>query len=110
MTDIPVDRAGRPMFDGAGNKLSIAEREAAAERDAAAKKGSGRDAIDRAMESALRLIELIKESERFWQRKQGWTTARIEELEADNELLKGMLQTAWNMSDEEFNEALESMG
>jgi hypothetical protein len=30
---IPVDRAGRPMEDADGNKLSIAEREAAAERE-----------------------------------------------------------------------------
>ena len=29
MTDIPVDRAGRPMFDADGKKLTIAEREAA---------------------------------------------------------------------------------
>jgi regulator of replication initiation timing len=31
MNDIPVDRAGRPMYDAEGRKLSIAEREAAAE-------------------------------------------------------------------------------
>jgi hypothetical protein len=31
MSDIPVDRAGRPMYDAEGRKLSIAEREAAAE-------------------------------------------------------------------------------
>ena len=27
MNDIPVDRAGRPMFDADGKKLSIADRE-----------------------------------------------------------------------------------
>ena len=29
MSDIPVDRAGRPMFDADGNELSIREREMA---------------------------------------------------------------------------------
>ena len=32
-------------------------------------------------------------------------TGRIAELEAENERLRGQLQTAWNMSDLEFAEA-----
>ena len=33
MSGIPVDRAGRPMFDEEGNKLSILEREQARENE-----------------------------------------------------------------------------